>query len=379
MAGYIFNLNSMDALKRIVQTGVYSTRFKQTNKKHWSVHHEGTFADFLSMRPGDNIYFFHKRKIYGVGELISIDGDCIHLNYPAALSPQPEKDDYSLDKMILNEAESDKNYRLLCTFEGSPNFFIKGVDMDEILKSNPSAFRILRAFWKLSFIKIDNLENRALFDKIMKENEEYIGSVDEDSVFLFDKTIHQRILGLRTSNRGRYEVSSIPILEAASSGDRIRHEMAVESAIIDSITNNLSNNIFGRWEYVSHQVIASPFKPIDYMDKIDIFGFRFIPGFETVSKYLMIEIKKDKADIGVIGQSLKYVDWIEQEYCHDYSMIEAFIVARDFPDVVIAERNRAGKRFYTKGRPGRSHEWNGLRLIKYDYDKMNGILLFTEI
>lgn len=352
MAGYIFNLNSMDALKRIVQTGVYSTRFKQTNKKHWSVHHEGTFADFLSMRPGDNIYFFHKRKIYGVGELISIDGDCIHLNYPAALSPQPEKDDYSLDKMILNEAESDKNYRLLCTFEGSPNFFIKGVDMDEILKSNPSAFRILRAFWKLSFIKIDNLENRALFDKIMKENEEYIGSADEDSVFLFDKTIHQRILGLRTSNRGRYEVSSIPILEAASSGDRIRHEMAVESAIIDSITNNLSNNIF---------------------------GFRFIPGFETVSKYLMIEIKKDKADIGVIGQSLKYVDWIEQEYCHDYSMIEAFIVARDFPDVVIAERNRAGKRFYTKGRPGRSHEWNGLRLIKYDYDKMNGILLFTEI
>lgn len=26
---------------------------------------------------------------------------------------------------------------------------------------------------------------------------------------------------------------------------------------------------FGTWDYVSHQVAASPFKPIDYMDKND--------------------------------------------------------------------------------------------------------------
>lgn len=50
MAGYIFTLNSMDALETIEQTGVYSTRFKQMSKNHWSVNYEGTFADFLSMR-----------------------------------------------------------------------------------------------------------------------------------------------------------------------------------------------------------------------------------------------------------------------------------------------------------------------------------------
>ena len=33
---------------------------------------EGTLADYMSMKPGDNIYFFCKRRYYGIGELISI-------------------------------------------------------------------------------------------------------------------------------------------------------------------------------------------------------------------------------------------------------------------------------------------------------------------
>ena len=37
--------------------------------------------------------------------------------------------------------------------------------MDDVLASNPSQFRMLRAFWKLSFIKIDDDENQALIDQ----------------------------------------------------------------------------------------------------------------------------------------------------------------------------------------------------------------------
>jgi RecB family endonuclease NucS len=97
--------------------------------------------------------------------------------------------------------------------------------------------------------------------------------------------------------------------------------MAIEAALMEILSNE-KDSIFGSWDYISHQVVASPFKPIDYMDKMDMFGFRYIKGFETISKYLTIEIKKDAAKKDVIDQVMKYVDWINEEYAYgDYGMI----------------------------------------------------------
>lgn len=46
------------------------------------------------------------------------------------------------------------------------------------------------------------------------------------------------------------------------------------------------------------------------------------------------------ANDDVIDQIMKYVDWINQEYAHgDYSMIEAYVVAADFPDSVVKRYN----------------------------------------
>lgn len=66
MAGYIFTLDSFESLEEIIRSGVYSTKIKIPKNNNWGKHHEGTFADFLSMSAGDNVYFFIKRKIYGV-------------------------------------------------------------------------------------------------------------------------------------------------------------------------------------------------------------------------------------------------------------------------------------------------------------------------
>src|SRR5690606_12031157 len=125
----------------------------------WGIHHEGTFADYLTMNEGDNIYFFHQRKIYGIGELVNVKGDCKFLNFPQADLPIDYEYTTLSDKMILNGSEENKKNRMLCTFKGSPYFFSQGVDMDEVLASNPESFKMLRAFWKLSFIKIDHQEN----------------------------------------------------------------------------------------------------------------------------------------------------------------------------------------------------------------------------
>ncbi|WP_425445861.1 hypothetical protein [Dethiothermospora halolimnae] len=388
MAGYIFSIKKPKKkkiqpadnpyLQFCINNGVYSTIQKPpSNRKGWLTAHEGTFADYLSMKPGDNIYFFSDRKIFGIGKLTSVDTDtkeCKYLNYPKSLEPEVQRYNDIKGKMVLNKKENINN-RIVCTFEPSPYFFINGVDMDDILSFKPERFRMLRAFWKLSFIKIDDEENKALRDIILKRNEEYIYS--QKNVFSFKKDVHNKINNIMDYN---YKVSSKDILKYSSKEDFIKHEMAVEAGIIDVLSSD-EKNIFGHWDYISHQVIASPFKPIDYMDKIDIFGYRYIMGFDTISKYLLIEIKKDTATKDAVDQTMKYVDWINQEYAAgDYSMIEAFIVAYDFPKKVIDYKNEICVRNYTKGRrPIVSDKWMNVRLIKYSYDVNTETLKFVEV
>ena len=79
-------------------------------------------------------------------------------------------------------------------------------------------------------------------------------------------------------------------------------------------------------------------------------------------------------------QVMKYVDWINQEYSNDYGMIEAFIVAKDFPQEVIDLKNRVARRVYTKGRrPAVTLEWTNLRLIKYSYSSSLKNIIFEEV
>lgn len=375
MAGYIFTLDSIDSLNELVKNGVYSTNLNVPLKNIWRAHHEGTFADYLSMSEGDSVYFFISRKIYGVGKLININGDCKHLNFPGADIPVTESFSKLKAKMILNKTSFNLGNRFLCTFENAPYFFQNGIDMDDVLASNPQAFKMLRVLWKLSFIKIDDNENKALNDIILKSNENEI--TIPQNVFSRSNKLHNRIQSIINED---YRVSTKNILALAANKTIIGHEMAIEAGIIDYIKNN-PNGIFGKWDYLSHQVVASPFKPVDYMDKMDVFGYRFIPSFSTISKYLTIEIKKDIADKEVINQLMKYVDWINQEYSFgDYSMIEAFVVAQDFPQEVIKLKKEAGQRTFVKGRrPAVTKHWENLRLIKYLFNENTTELEFVEI
>jgi hypothetical protein len=375
MAGYIFTLDSINSLNELILNQVYSTNLKIPLSNKWLTHHEGTFTDYLSMTEGDNVYFFIKRKIYGVGKLININGECKHLNFPGADIPISKKFSNLKDKMILNKSSFNLGNRFICTFQSAPHFFKNGIDMDDVLASNPEAFKMLRVLWKLSFIKIDDVENKALFDIILKTNENEIAN--PQNIFISSDSLHTRMKSIIDQT---YIVNAKNILSLASDGAKIRHEMAIEAGVVDYIKNK-PNGVFGKWDYLSHQVVASPFKPIDYMDKMDVFGYRLIPSFSTISKYLTIEIKKDVADKEVINQLMKYVDWINQEYSYgDYSMIEAFIVAQDFPDDVVRLKEEVGKRTFVKGRrPAVTMHWSNLRLIKYLYNEQDKNLEFIEL
>lgn len=362
MAGYIMTLDSLESLEKCIKTGTYSTNLSDPKNNAWNKQQEGTFADYLSMKENDNIYFFIKRKIYGIGKIVSINLDCKYLNYIDADSPNVlTNKEYKEREPLLPYAT--KNNRCFCIFIPSPYFFMNGIDMDDALSSNPSKFRMLRALWKLSFIKIDDEENQALLDIILKRNEDTI--IGRKNIFSFTEKLHKDI---NDKVSLRYRLNSCKILSSSANNELIRHEMAIEAALCELLVNE-NNSPFGKWDYVSHQVVASPFKAIDYMDKMDVFGYRYISGYKTRSKYLVIEIKKDIASIDVIEQIMKYVDWIQSEYAFgDYSMIEAYVVAADYPQEVIKSRDEECVRKFTKGyRPTVSCTWNFVKLIKYSY------------
>lgn len=379
MAGYIFALNNIEALSRMIENGVYSTNLsepkyiKSQNKHQWGSHHEATFGDYFSMKEGDNVYFFIKRKIYGVGELISIDNESAILNYPEALNPSL-KEYKDISNYILYDNNNSIDNRLICIFKPSPYFFKQGIDMDDALLSNPDSFRMLRAFWKLSFVKVDDKENIALRNIIIKRNKRFLNELNNNKHIFPYKT--KKVNLIKDKADESYKISDAEIINSASDVDDkeyLRHEMAIESSLIYNLTrkSKSTNDIFGEWDYISHQVIASPFKAIDYMDKMDVFGYKYIPEFNIISDYLIIEIKKDSATIETVDQVIKYVDWVNQEYTHkDYSMINAYIVAYDIPQDVIEYTEEIAIRNFTKGtRPTISEVWTNLKLVKYKRDK----------
>lgn len=170
---------------------------------------EGTLGDYSAKKPGDNIYFFINRKIYGIGVLKDINGECAFCNFPNSSTPIIEEYNIIKPKILFDFGKNSIQYRWICLFEPSPHFFMAGIDMDDVLSSNPSKFKMLRAFWKLSFIKIDDEENKTLRDVLLKNN--YLLNVSE-------------------------------ILRACSNNNKIEHEMVLETGTLYQIKRSISNS-----------------------------------------------------------------------------------------------------------------------------------------
>ncbi len=350
-AGWIFNLDSEESLCRYIRDGVYSTKIKPPNNNSWSRAYLGTIADYASMRPGQLIYFFIKRKIYGIGELVAINGtkSCVFNNYKDSLLPKTpdlfkdKKSDFYerelfyyeegiWDKKIEDDGERCFQQRWVCTFKALSEFY-DGIDMDALLKTDKSYkdFRSLRTFWGLSFIKLSPSENKRFREFIEKSKpEKFIVKMDEE---LKTKTV-------KNSYKEDYKFSLDGLIEAnRKNSDLLSNEMLIETSILHALANIQKNpdikSIFSEWDYFSHQVTASPYKPVDYMDKMDICGYKGgNNGFWDANEYLLIEIKKDTATDIDLEQTQKYIEWLKWEYEDNISKknakIKAYLVAHNF-------------------------------------------------
>jgi len=376
MAGFIFAVGDgdnggLDGIKKCAEFGVFSTVLK-CNPAH-PIAFEGTLADYCSLKEGDNIYFFYNRKIYGVGVATKVGNDCKYKNYLKATKLAYRISFTEAKKELLigkNHSALDEHW--ICLFKPAPVFYKDGVDMDDLLMYKPQNIKRLRTFWKTSFIKIDDLENDTIKEFL------YLRNLESTNKFSFNDFAHKRIEKKANNN---YLINSKELMPECldSSGSFIKHEMALEAILIEELVKG-SNCIFGKWDFVTHQLCASPFKPIDYMDRIDIFGYRnkVIVNSKIISKYLIIELKRENADENTVTQLSKYVDYVCKEYAYgDYSLIEAYIVAHDVSSIDVNKKNEICERTYNVGsHPVISKKWNDLHLVEY---KINaGEVIFTE-
>lgn len=363
MAGYVFaigDVNPVEVIKKCAETGVYSTNINTLSSNPF----EGTLTDYISMRPGDNIYFFCRRKYYGVGELISVGVDCKYCNYLGSTLRQNYKYEDISDSLLVDYGEESAKNRWICTFKGAPYMFEDGIDTDEILQYKPSTFKILRAFWKVSFIKLGDEENESLKEIFLLRHQNEIEN--KSKIFSVSDSIHDSI---RNRNFSKYTITPWELLETIADEKRLRHEMGLEAGVVYDLCHDRLN-ILDHWDYVSHQVIASPFKPIDYMDKIDVFAIRYLEKTKIPCKFLVAELKKDSASCSTIDQVMKYVDWVCNEYAYrDYGAIEACIIAYEYEKDVKDYYKDVVQRYYSLGsHPIRNKQWSALKLLKYRWE-----------
>lgn len=324
-----------------------------------------TFGDLVTMKPGDNIYFLSDRKIYGVGKTINVGEDCKYDNYEDASALLPDCQISPKDYLTTASTRA----RWVCLFEPETYFFKTGVDMDDVLRYRPAAFKMLRAFENLTFIKIDDDENRALKEYIYLVNEAKQNDIINNS-YVFDSSIHH---ALQERDLTNFRLDIRKVLNYPENAEFVLSEMFIECALLQDISSS-AVPAMGNWEYLTHQIIASPFKPLKYIDKIDVFGYRLsvhYPGEpKLITKYLLVEVKQGKINKGALEQTMQYVDWICHEYASgDYSKIEAYVVGdsavRNISDL---QQDICQRAFIASTHPAKPEKWSALHLVKYVID-----------
>jgi len=387
MAGFVMTLGgSSDEkiayLEKSASSGVYGT-FIAPPSGHWGAPQEGTFADYATMGEGDSIFFFANRNIFGIGRLTLISNVVAAQNFPNASDPQRFSYEDVSPSMLVDEGPESVDQRWVCFFEPSPAIFRRGVDMDEALESRPAAFRSLRQMSGVSFIRVDDAEEQALKDVILRANRDYLDSHSPDLKFPSNAGAAHAAIAVRLTDEHRLRPEDISAPAMAADGTLL-HEMAIEADLLHGIASGSARvtDVFGRWDYVTHQVVASPHKPLQWADRMDAFGYAYVDGFApTIDKYLVAEIKRGPAEAVDIDQVMKYVDWLRDELANgDYSLIRAFLVASDFSKAAKQRQSEVGKRIYTVGRrPAITETWSDLTLVAYEGNRGSGAITYRRI
>ena len=288
------------------------------------------------------MFFFQKRMIYGIGEVIkpsNTDTIPVRLNYPRSLAFVPNHSPYA--GLALMGPDVDPYWyaiRAVIPFVPNPVFYADGVDMDEVLSSPGAESAWGLRFWQgRSFQQLGVSETRLLMEvfsrRFYNRPHRTFAGVDPDALL---QRLTQEGHGAALLSA---EVQQSPDEYFRPDGMALR-ESSLHALLVEHIQRKDST-----WSQhlrppdladVFHELAASPPKPPQYTDKIDIISTRSIgdaPGIPV--HYDLTEIKRDSMAPGteehardlirrVMPQPMRYVDFIAQQYTGgDYGAIHA--------------------------------------------------------
>ena len=110
---------------------------------------------------------------------------------------------------------------------------------------------------------------------------------------------------------------------------------------------------------------------IQYIDRIDVFGYRFSQNYQEtpklITKYVLVELKKELINRAALEQTMQYVDWICNEYASgDYSKIEAFVIGnRAARGLKNSFQDICQRTYISESHPPKQQKWSNVRLIKH--------------
>ncbi len=396
MPAYIVNLASDESLRMYMRDGAYGTQIRKSLKLgRWTPAVEYTLADYLSMRSGELIFFFRRRLIYGVGRLLGFqvgDEEVVAFeNFPG--STLYETDPPEDHTRYLWTEDGEELLRWVVFFEPCPFFFRSGLDMDEVLQSDVKhVARTLPAFGGVSFAKMEDDEAQLILDLLLRQNEPYLNGAVEAEAWAHPDEADAQHRSVR--DRGEelqdhlVKIDELIDLYSDTGTGVLRHEPLIQAWLARGLANRdpQVTSILGDWDYLANQVPASPQKPVEFMDRMDLFGLiyrRFQPSITaTTVRYKIVEIKKDRVTSSEdIEQLMKYVAWVAHTRAGgDYGPVEAYFVARGFSDDVVAYVNtRAARDYIIPRRPYGPRRWDRLILIEYRYTGRRPILSLNVI
>ena len=172
----------MSRLGNIIAEGVYAAILRPFTPHRRSTQ-EATFADYATAQQGDDVFFFSRRKLYGIGSVVDVGRSCVYGNFPNASLPRELDYAQFSRQMFIDNGPESVNQRWLMTFAPRPAFFLQGVDIDDVLASRPSSFRGLRAMENVTFGRVDDEEAQALRDVILRRNEDIVLHGGGEGVF----------------------------------------------------------------------------------------------------------------------------------------------------------------------------------------------------
>ena len=338
-------------IRRIMESGVFGVRFPDIDSTKANLRNiwYAIFADLLTISPGDKVFFFAKRRIYGMAEVVGLGDEGTLgpiLNY---------RDSDIFNKTPVGGSiylgEDAEKVKVVVLLKPSPAFFPEGIDMDEVLSYPGAEYCWGLRFWSgKNFLQLGIEETRLLEGIFLRRFASLPRETRPKTSGYLEAQSRAEALGI--ARPSIVKMLADPAHAADVSGDKINREFAIHGALIEAIqygTSALPAAFLDSKDYLlgcQREVPASPPKPHEYADFMDVVRFLAWSAERPVSiRFDIFEVKKDRMTgeaLTIIKQLLEYVDFVARNYASgDYNTIRAGFIAAKFPDDVLSKYRTA--------------------------------------